>query len=355
MTRDPVLFRVDGTRAQGWDALARSLVLAAAMQRRRRPCHFVSRLEPATLAGQIRRGDNEWLPADGPVGSPEDLEQMARLIQKYQPAAVVVDAPHCGPEYLAELVALGPMVLCLDDAGQRFPCQLVVHPLLGRGVGDFDVCPGTQVLTGRRYALVRPGIRRVRLVRGQEPPPPFRLVINLGDDPHGFTLKFARHMLHIPALSRIDILGRVVHPDYPKWQALAEAHKGRVTVATETAEQAKRISRCHVAISEADTGALELACVGVPTLLVVQKEAYWRNAEVLNEEGAASLFGWHEAVSEKTLRLAVENLLEDQSERRLMARSGRALIDGRGPDRLITAMEVMIAPHVRPQARGEAA
>jgi spore coat polysaccharide biosynthesis predicted glycosyltransferase SpsG len=355
MTRDPVLFRVDGTRTQGWEALARCLVLAAAMQRRRRPCRFVSQLEPTVLAGQIKRGDNDWIPAAGPVGSPEDLEQMTRLIQQHQPAAVVVDVPQCGPEYLAELVALGPMVLCLDDAGHRFPCQLVVHPLLGRTPADFDVCPGTQVLTGRRYALIRPGIRRVRLVRGQEPPLPLRIVVGLGDDPQGLTTRMVKILLSMSALSRIDILGRAVHPDYPQWQALAEEHKGRVSVATETAEQAKRISRCHLALSEANAWSLELACVGVPMLLLVQDEAYWRNAEVLDEEGAATLLGWHEGVTEKTLKMAVENLLEDQAERRLMARAGRALLDGRGPDRLITAMEIMVQPHLRPQSQRRAA
>ncbi len=347
MTRDPVLFRVDGARAEGWEALARSLVLAAAMQRRRRPCRFISNLEPTSLAGLIKRGDSDWIPAAGPVGSSEDLEQMTQLIHQYQPAAVIVDVPHCGPEYLAELVALGPMVMSLDDAAHRFPCQLVGHPPRGRNSSEFDVCPGTQVLTGRRYAVIRPGIRRVRLLRGQEPPLPFRALVSFGDDPNGLTTRVTKTLLGMPAVSRIDILGRAVHSDYPKWQALSEEHKGRVTLATETADMAKRVSRAHLAIGEANAWSLELACVGVPQLLIVQNEAYWRNAEVLDEEGAATLLGWHEGVNDKTLKMAVDNLLEDQAERRLMARCGRALLDGRGPDRLVAAIEVMVTPHQR--------
>jgi hypothetical protein len=40
----------------------------------------------------------------------------------------------------------------------------------------------------------------------------------------------------------------------------------------------------------------------------------------------------------------VQNLLTDPLERQAMARCGRNLIDGRGPDRLVTALEVMLHP-----------
>ena len=46
------------------------------------------------------------------------------------------------------------------------------------------------------------------------------------------------------------------------------------------------------------------------------------------------LLGWHDAIKESTVRMAAENIMKDPSERRMMARAGRALIDGRGPDRL---------------------
>ena len=59
MTRDPLFIRVDATLEGGYERLARALVLAAAMQRRRRPVHFLSRLEPTTtLMMSIKRGGN---------------------------------------------------------------------------------------------------------------------------------------------------------------------------------------------------------------------------------------------------------------------------------------------------------
>jgi spore coat polysaccharide biosynthesis predicted glycosyltransferase SpsG len=350
MTREPVLFRVDGTRATGWEGLARCTVFANALQRRRRPCHFVAALEPATtLVSSIKRGDNQWIAAQAPVGTPEDLEQTIREIRRTRPIAVVVDSPLCSPDYLAELSALGPMVIALDvqGGGYRFPSQLVVHPLLNKEWAEYDVTPGTQVLAGKRYALVRPGIRRIRTIRGQEPQEPFRVVLAFGDDPHNWTEKMAKMLLAMPKLTRIDLLARSAHPHFAAWQALAEEHKGRITIASEVTEMAKRISRCHFAICEGNGMSLEMACVGIPMLTIVQDETYWATAQHLEEEGAAIHLGWHEAVTDRTIRMAVENMLDDAGERRMMSRCGRSLIDGRGPDRLVTALEILIYPNRR--------
>ncbi len=345
MTREPVLFRVDGTRTSGWEGLARCLVLAGALQRRRRPCYFLSQLEPATFGLNLKRGGNEWLDADAPAASDEDLEEITREIRRLRPAAVMVDTPNCGPDYLAELVALGPLVVVIDTAaGYRVPAQLVVNPTLSPSIEDYEVCPGTQVLLGRRYALVRPEIRRLRPVRAQEPPQPFRILVALGDDPHGQTTRVAHVLLGISKLAHIDLIVRPQHPALNEWQALAEKYKDRVSVSTENTEAAAKVSRCHLAVCDGNAWALEFACVGVPMLVLVQNETYWPTVKRLEEESVISCLGCHETVSDSTIKQAVLGLLNDPHERQVMARCGRAFIDGRGPDRLITALEVMLHP-----------
>src|SRR5207244_6660822 len=127
------------------------------------------------------------------------------------------------------------------------------------------------------------------------------------------------------------------HPQLAALQELAAANSERLSVATEAAEITARIARCHFAISGGSAWSLELACVGLPQLLIVQAEAHWPTAQRLEEEGAATCLGWHANVSAITLRQAVHDLLSDGLERQAMSRCGRKLIDGRGPDRLVTA------------------
>jgi spore coat polysaccharide biosynthesis predicted glycosyltransferase SpsG len=78
--------------------------------------------------------------------------------------------------------------------------------------------------------------------------------------------------------------------------------------------------------------------------LIVHSEPHWPTAQRLEEEGCATCLGWHESVSQTTIRQAVQNLLNDPLERQAMARCARKLIDGRGPDRLVTALEIMLHP-----------
>jgi len=176
MTRAPILFRVDATPRVGWEPLCRSLVLAAALQRRRRPAHFLAQLDPTLLTQVVKaRRGNEWLEADAPAGTPEDLEETIQEIRRLNPAAVIVDGPEVKEDYLAALRATGVVVISMDNtAAASFPSHLVVNPLLGPTRDAYELQRGTQILLGARYVLIRPEIRRVRPVRAQEPAQPFR-------------------------------------------------------------------------------------------------------------------------------------------------------------------------------------
>jgi spore coat polysaccharide biosynthesis predicted glycosyltransferase SpsG len=356
MNRDPILFRVDGTSASGWERLARCQAFAAALQRRRRPTHFLSQLEPASLALPLKRAGNEWLEADNRAGTKEDLAETLQEIRRIRPAAVVVDAPDADEKYLNEVRSTGAMLVSIDHLAQvSFPSRLIINPLLGPGRDAYSFKRGTQVLLGERYVIVRPEIRRVRPARAQEPPQPFRALVALGDDdPNGQTGKLAEILLRTPKVEKVDIVAKPHHPQLTTLQDLAASQPEQLSVATESSEVPARIARCHFAIGSGSSWSLELACVGVPQLLIVQSEAHWPTAQRLEEEGAATCLGWHESVSAQTIRMAVQNILNDNLERQAMARCGRQLIDGRGPDRLVTALEVMLHPS-RSVALSEAA
>jgi spore coat polysaccharide biosynthesis predicted glycosyltransferase SpsG len=357
MSRAPVLFRVDAAPTVGWEHLSRCLVLAAALQRRRRPAFFLSQLDPGSLGLTVKRGGNEWIDADAPAGAPEDLEEMIREVRRIRPVAVVVDSPSVKEDYLAELRRMGVLVVSLDStAGVRFPSRLIINPLLAPGREAYEFARGTQVLLGARYAVIRPEVRRQRPIRAQEPAQPFRALVALGDDdPHNQAGELAKQLLNCPKVNRVDVAVRPWHPHLADLQTLAETCPDRLEVVSEPAEYPARIARCHFAVTAGNAWSLELACVGVPQLLVVQSEVHWPTAQRLEEEGAASCLGWHENVSAGTVRNAVQDLLGDALERQAMSRCGRKLIDGRGPDRLVTALEVLLHPSRLIQAEAAAA
>jgi len=345
MSRAPVLFRVNATVALGRESFYRCLIYAAALQRRRRAATFVSHLEPATyLAAAIRRGGNEVVLADHPAGSPEDLEQTLREVYRVRPEAIVVDLPEASEAYLRELRGSGSTVISMDSlAATAFPSHMVINPLMGLSRDDYELSRGTQLLCGPRYALVRPEVRRIRPIRAAEPPQPFRVLVALGDDDfQGQAVPLAKQLLNCPKVGRVDVLVRPYHAALDTLKTLADKNKDALGVATEPSEFPVRMSRSHLAITAGNAWSLELACVGIPQLLIIQAEKDLRNAQELDESGAAKLLGTYQSVSTTALRTAVCGVLDDPLERVLMARAGRKLIDARGADRLVTALELLL-------------
>jgi spore coat polysaccharide biosynthesis predicted glycosyltransferase SpsG len=346
MNRDPILFRVDATPRTGWERLNRCAVYAAALQRRRRPAYFLSQLEPAHFGLALKRAGNEWLEADGPAGTEQDVTETVQEIRRLKPAAVIVDSADAGENYLAELCGTGILVASIDHlARTRFPSHLVINPLLAPGRDSYEFIPGTQLLLGRRYAIVRPEIRRVRQLRSQEPPMPFRVLVALADDDfEGTAARVVQMILPISRVERIDVVARANSPALDEIKALTVAHPDRVELAVEPSEVPARVGRCHFAITRGDAWALELSCVGVPQLVINDDEAHEPTARRLEDEGVAALLGRAKDLTATSLRHAIQDLLADPFERQAMARCGRKLIDGRGPDRLVTALEVMLHP-----------
>src|SRR5262249_8846816 len=154
-----------------------------------------------------------------------------------------------------------------NQASIRFPSRLVINPLLGPGKDAYMYDNGTQLLLGPRYALVRSEVRRVRPLRAQEPPQPFRALIALGDDdPNRQAIELAKLLLGTTRVARTDVIARPYHPQLEELKALAEANPDRLGLAVEPAEVAARLVRCHFALSAGNTWSLELACIGVPQL-----------------------------------------------------------------------------------------
>ncbi|MBX9627882.1 MAG: polysaccharide biosynthesis protein [Gemmataceae bacterium] len=350
--RGPILFRCDGTPDRGWDPFYQCLSLAAAFQRRRRGTHFLSYLDPLSLATVINRGNNDWVPAERPIGDPGDLAATVAQVRKQNAAAVVVAGAGVTAEYLAALRATGALVLMFDSAaGFTFPADVVVNPLLAPARKAFRAAPGGQILTGHRYALCRGLFRRQRTIRATEPPEPFRALVAFGDDdPAGEAFTRTEQLLENERVKKVSVAVRTHHPRYDDLKELAAGSGSRVEVVTEAKELMTRLVRAHFALTAGDGWGLELCVVGIPQFVISQDDTHARNGKRMDDEGVATYLGDADAVSAGQLREAVDGLLDDPMERKGMTRCARNLVDGRGPDRIVNGMEIILHTPARKRA-----
>jgi spore coat polysaccharide biosynthesis predicted glycosyltransferase SpsG len=353
-TRGPILFRCDGTAEHGWEPLYQCLSLAAALQRRRRGTNFFSYLDPLSLATVINRGNNDWAPAESRVGEPGDLGATVALVRKLNAAAVVVAGDGFTTDYLRELKKTGALVMAFDStADVTFAADLVVNPYLYPTRKAYRLDHGCQLLHGHRYALCRGVFRRQRTIRAVEPPTPFRALVALGDDDlMGEAISRTRQLLDMERVSKVTIAARTHHPRYDDILELADASGGRVEVVTETKELMTRLVRVHFALTSGDGWSPELCCVGVPQLILSQTRRHAGNGKKLDEDGVATYLGNAAEVSFEQLKEAVDILLDDPMERKGMTRCARNTFDGRGPDRIVNGLEVLLHSPARKRAAG---
>lgn len=342
--RGPILFRCDGTQEQGWEPLYQCLSLAAALQRRRRGTHFFSYLDPLSLAQVIHRGNNDWVPAENKLGENGDLAVTRREIRRLNAAAIVVAGEDISPDYLRELKATGTLVFVIDPkAGSRIAADIAANPFLAPPRKQFQMEQGGQLLSGRKFALVRGVFRRQRTIRATEQPAPFRALVAMGDDDHGDqTLERTQQLLNIPKVEKVSIVTRYHHPRFEEIKDFAGESGGKVEVITESKELMTRLVRGHFALTSGDSWSLEMCCVGLPQLLIPSHPRHVANAKRMDDEGMATLVGESSQVSFEALNEAVTMILDDPMERLTMSRCARNLVDGRGGDRMVNGMEIVL-------------
>ena len=117
-----------------------------------------------------------------------------------------------------------------------------------------------------------------------------------------------------------------------------------------------RLVRAHVALSGGDGWSLELACVGIPQLVLAGSPRHLLNAKRVDDEGAGTFLGAAADVTAGQLAEAVAVVLGDPTERLGMSRCGRNLIDGRGGDRIVNGLEIVLhSPRLKRMAEARMA
>ncbi len=151
-------------------------------------------------------------------------------------------------------------------------------------------------------------------------------------------------------IAKVSVAVRTHHPKYDELLELADGSNGKVEVLTETKELMTRLVRVHFAVTSGDMWSPELCVVGVPQLIISQTTRHGMNGKKMDDEGVATFLGDTADVSAQQLGEAVDALLDDPMERKGMTRCARNTFDGRGPDRIVNGLEILL--HAPSRRRG---
>ena len=260
----------------------------------------------------------------------EERSQYERVFRGRAPRLLILDHYDYGAEAVGVLRKTFDTVAYVDDFGHagRYPVDAVINQNVFASSSLYPPRKGLRLFLGNRYTLIPKGILAGKSRENFDGP--LRLLISLG----GAASK--------GSLLRIFRAFALVRKEIPKGRAFLMrgiALNGSDSVPdgielVQPARIAQTMASVHLAVSAGGVTAYELACLGVPAILVVTAENEKKKAEALEKKGAAVQLGWIHSVRPERLARMIIKLWKDRGKRERMRKCGRQLIDGKGAARL---------------------
>lgn len=334
-----VVIRCDASAAGGIGHLVRAISVADAA---REAGHTV------VVAGSIRSRLAEHLLADSGlevVEAPADLETLAAE----QGATVVhVDDYTIGADALTQVRTSGALLSSMEDGvfGRR-PADVVVDSTLrAEHSGRPDDGSG-MVLLGIGYAPMRAHVRAAREKRAATAPevgPAAQVLIVMGGtDATGAAGTLAAVCGAAEGIGRVSVIA----PER-NWEAVRSEAGDDVELIAPSPDFLDRAGAADLVVSAAGTTAWELACIGVPSLLIAVVENQRAGYEAAISEGIARGLGSLDEVraDAQAAVARVESAVADLRGGRSWTAVGRAKVDGHGAERIVTAWDEALSRRI---------
>lgn len=348
-----VAVRADAGPAMGSGHIMRCLCLADALRVRGAQVTFLCRPLPPHLANAIIAGSHSLctLPLlatdDAPQNNwPEDRQTKdahatCAALEGLVPDWLVVDHYGLGREWENVLRPVVRRLMVIDDLARPHNCDLLLDiNLQAQPQARYEgrVPATTRLLLGPSFALLRPEFRAAHKKVPPRAGTVRRLLVFMGGMDAG---NATGTVLQAIALTeqRGLVLDIVIGTSHPAREAITAfcAAWPRARCHVQTDQMANLLARCDLAIGAGGGATWERCCLGVPTLALALAD---NQRTQLGALAAAGLAYVPDDPPPEAVRLSSHllALLDNSSLRKTMSEAGMALVDGRGAERVSSAM-----------------
>lgn len=341
-TRGRVAFRVDASSDVGGGHAYRCLALADALAARGAHCWFVARAGSVDFVPGLARHDRLELGASDPNSA------VAAQLAHERPEGVdwlVVDHYELGADFENACRPWARRILAIDDLADRpHAVDLLVDQSPGRVAADYTglLGPDCPVLAGSRYALLRPGFSLCRarsLARRATGQPVQRVLVGFGASDPGNLACHALALMRSAGLAcNVEVILGPNSPNSASVRGVAAACPFPVDVFDGVDDMAARLASADLAIGGGGVSALERACLGVPSLLVILADNQQCNADYLGKAGAALVLESSTALKSPAATAALRALADSPRARQAMSQAAAGVCDGAGSERVAACM-----------------
>lgn len=334
------IVRTDADTRIGLGHLSRCLTLAQAIMAQGAVVEAAITDPAPAVAAKILAAGLGLAPLPPGLGQAADLDWLIDRIKRQGALGAILDGYQFTQAYLD---GLAQAVCCLffdELMAFDFKTALVLNQNFYARPVDYRRASGTELLLGPAYAVLRQEFTAARPTGGRShPPTATRLFLNFGgSDPSDLTTRALQGLQGSARRYHIKVVLGAANPFAANVRAAAAAGPHQVDILTDIANMAEVMNWADLALSASGTTTLEMCCLGLPSVLVIQVENQRRIGEAMGARGLAVQLGWWEEVDGEMMRRAVDELAGDQDRRRDMSQAALTAVDGKGAARVAKAL-----------------
>lgn len=358
-----VVFRVDASVDIGIGHVMRCLTLADALVQKGADCEFICREHTGNAINHIRQKGYQvysllsmrvpavipdrvlahahWLGAT----QQQDMDECEVILRDSMPDWLVFDHYAIDERWQKPMRRYCQKILVIDDLADRVhDCDLLLDQNLGHGPDDYrdNIPRHAQVLTGARYALLRPEFAQLRetSLRRRLNPRLRQILVSMGGidkvNATGQMLEALKECV-LPD----DCIISVVMGESAPWLELVVRQAEKMPVPTsvlvDVSDMAQHMVNSDLAIGAAGSTSWERCCLGLPTVMVVIADNQKQVARHLQQENA--VFGLSlNGNLDIQLRQVFQALDKDPTILSKMSASAAQVTDGGGSGRVVSQM-----------------
>jgi UDP-2,4-diacetamido-2,4,6-trideoxy-beta-L-altropyranose hydrolase len=337
-----VVVRSDAGPGVGLGHVVRCLAIVDALRRFNVTSVFVLRSDAATAIALVASHGHDVHLIDRADDSVADASVVAAESGSLT-GLVLLDGYGFDDAYERRLVSAGMTVVAMDDYGhaRHDAARMIINGNLYYSDQSryAHVTDGAMLLLGVSFAPLRSQLVELRRTIGEKRGEFNVLVTFGGDDTRGSLAPALDELLAIvpKALISATLAGtaedvREVRAQFPT-----------VSWISDPAQLPKIMADADLAIGAGGMTSYELACLGVPAVLLPATEIQVPDAEAFARAGSAITLGLEAEFPRRAFTEAVRALGASSQRRSRMAEQGRALVDGLGAVRIAQVMTATFA------------
>jgi UDP-2,4-diacetamido-2,4,6-trideoxy-beta-L-altropyranose hydrolase len=360
LTGSHVFFRADANRLIGTGHITRCRCLARGLRKQGVASSFLMAGGKSPVTVSLEQEGFEVFTLHEEESA--DADALVKRISSRGPrrSLLVVDSPHA-PFYSRAFQdgirqsGVRLMLIAFRSEGD-FAVDAVHNQNLLALEEAYPTEPCTRRLLGPHYIILDERFSKLRESRSKPGSGPAETLFFFfgGADASNLTLKALRSFAAMEQpLRRIITVVGPLHGRLSKISDFIRANPDLpVELHVDTPEMPGLMAEADIAVTSGGLSIWELACLGVPNVVISTSERERIHTPLLQKRGGCMYLGHEDEVTEQAIRAAVRDLVGNGKKRHEMALAGLTLVDGRGTDRVIEQMLCLLSGSPADERKG---